>query len=366
MADLDHILSLVARDADQAEADGRLTPAVWDALRASRILRTCIPESAGGQELPPTDTLDFIERLAAVDGSAGWCAMIAATSGCVSGHLDAESATTIYREDGMVVGPFAPLGTATPQGGKYLVSGRWPFVSLCQQSSWIMAGATAPGRGKLLVFVPTEQALIHETWSAMGLCATGSHDVELIGQVVPAEHTVSLDFASPHHPGPLYRFPVRGMLAAGVASVLTGLARGAIDHLAELAQSKTPAYSVRRLAERPATQAGVAVAEARLEACRGLLRNSVRKAWDEAATGTVDLGTSVGIRLAAAHAASESAEVVTSMYRLGGGSSVYLTSPAQRRLRDAYSATQHVMVSSGNYEVAGRWRLGLQVDPSQI
>ena len=42
------------------------------------------------------------------------------------------------------------------------------------------------------------------------------------------------------------------------------------------------------------------------------------------------------------------------MYRAGGGTSIYARDPAQRRLRDVYTAAQHAMVSPAILEVAGR------------
>ena len=65
------------------------------------------------------------------------------------------------------------------------------------------------------------------------------------------------------------------------------------------------------------------------------------------------------MRLATTHAMQESAAVVTAMYTLAGGDSVYRTSPLQRQFRDVHTATQHVMVSPAILETAGRLFLGL-------
>jgi alkylation response protein AidB-like acyl-CoA dehydrogenase len=70
------------------------------------------------------------------------------------------------------------------------------------------------------------------------------------------------------------------------------------------------------------------------------------------------------IRLAATHATRTAADVVRSMYDLGGGSSVFLSSPLQRRFRDGHVATQHIMVAPPTYELTGRVFMGLPVDSS--
>jgi hypothetical protein len=63
--------------------------------------------------------------------------------------------------------------------------------------------------------------------------------------------------------------------------------------------------------------------------------------------------------LATTHAVQESAAVVDAMYTLAGGTPVYESSPLQRQFRDVHVATQHIMVSPGILETAGRLFLGL-------
>jgi alkylation response protein AidB-like acyl-CoA dehydrogenase len=367
LPDLDEVIRVGSRDADCSEAQARLSEETVEQLRRAGLFRMCVPRSLGGAELVPASVLSTIERLSAVDGALGWSAMIASTSGVISGQLAPEVAARIYTADGLVVGPFAPLGRARVLADGYRVSGRWPYASLCQASSWIMAGATLDDGQRRLVFAPAAEFEIHRTWSVMGMCATGSHDVELVDAVVPAELSVSLAFEAPRQSGPLYAFPVFGLLAASIATVSLGIARGSVDYLIELATLKTPTYSVRRLSERPAVQVAIACSLARLGSARGLLHEAVCQAWEEARErGSVGVDARLSLRLAAVQAAGVAAEVVTEMYRAGGGSSVYRSNPGQRRFRDVHTATQHAMVSPAILEVVGRRQLGLRIDESQI
>jgi len=70
--------------------------------------------------------------------------------------------------------------------------------------------------------------------------------------------------------------------------------------------------------------------------------------------------------MAANHAMASSADVVDEMYSLGGGTSIYATSPLQRRFRDVHTATQHVLVGSSVWQTAGRVLLGQQVRAEQL
>src|SRR5882724_4987304 len=82
--------------ADAIEAGRRLPGDLVAAMAAAGIFRMCVPRSLGGGELEVVNMLETLEELAHADGSAGWCAMIGATSGLVSGYLPAPFAREIY------------------------------------------------------------------------------------------------------------------------------------------------------------------------------------------------------------------------------------------------------------------------------
>ena len=54
------------------------------------------------------------------------------------------------------------------------------------------------------------------------------------------------------------------------------------------------------------------------------------------------------------------------MYGLGGGTSVYRTSPLQRGFRDVHVVTQHMMVAPATWELVGRTLLGVKGDLSLL
>ena len=72
------------------------------------------------------------------------------------------------------------------------------------------------------------------------------------------------------------------------------------------------------------------------------------------------------LRLAATHATRSAADVVRSMYELGGGTVLFSSHPLQRRFRDAYAATQHMMIAPPTWELAGRVLMGLPTDASML
>ncbi|MGI9019934.1 MAG: acyl-CoA dehydrogenase family protein [Solirubrobacterales bacterium] len=359
-------LAPLAREhAEQAERDRRLPEPLAGALRDSGLPRMLVPTRLGGGEVSPREMVEALEELAVADGSTAWCAMVSATAGYVSAYLEPVVAAELFGAEAVAAGVHAPIGQATQLDEDYLVTGRWPFASFSEHSDLLLGGIRTKEGPRVAVF-DAGDVEIHDTWDVSGLRGTGSNDISVDGLRVPATHTVSLA-TPPAEAGPLYAFPVFGLLALGIGSVALGIARAAIDDLRGLAASKQPTGSRRRLAERPAVQADVARATAAVTAARALVLETVDRAWTIACSGAgVPVEERVRLRLAATHATRESARAVDLMYGAGGGTSIYSTSPLQRRFRDVHAATQHAMVAPATWELTGRLLLGLETDAAQL
>ncbi|MEO1336082.1 MAG: acyl-CoA dehydrogenase family protein, partial [Myxococcota bacterium] len=218
---------------------------------------------------------------------------------------------------------------------------------------------------RILLF-PRDQVELIDTWQASGMRGTGSGDMAVREVRVPQSHAVSLVDGA-RVDAPLYKFPVFGLLAVGIASVALGNAQAALDALQALATAKRPQFSRRSLAERGVVQADFARARARWLAARAFLDQAIDRTWAMAQNdGLLSVDARADLRLACTHATRESAEVATTAYELGGGTSVYASHPLQRHFRDAHVATQHIMVAPASYELAGRVLLGLDADASML
>lgn len=360
---------LAREQAEASERERTLAPPVVEALRRSPLPSLLVPASLGGGESEPASLVAALEELAGADGSTGWCAMVAATSGLVAAYLDPGFARDAFGPGRIVGGVYAPLGRARRVDDGFVLSGRWPFASGCKHADTLLGGALVEGDSpapRLLVF-DAGDATIHDTWDVSGLRGTGSHDIEVAGLLVPAERTTVLGADRPRHEGALYAFPPFGLLALGIAAVSLGIARGAIGDLVELASTKRPGGSKRTLAERAGVQADVARAEALVSAGRAFVDDAAGEAWDAAvAGGVIPVAERARLRLAATHATRSAADAVDLMYEAAGGSAIYARSPLQRRFRDVHAATAHMMVSPATFELTGRIALGLETDPGQL
>jgi alkylation response protein AidB-like acyl-CoA dehydrogenase len=357
----------IAPLAPRIEAERRLPAAAVDALVRAGVFKLLVPRVFGGAQTDPATVLAVIEQIARADGSAGWCTMIGATSGLMSVYLDEEIAREVYGpDDAITCGVFAPMGKAIPTGDGYRVAGRWPFASGCEHSQWRMGGTIVAGEVlpsgapdiRSVLFRADETRVI-DTWDTAGLRGTGSHDIEVVDVVVPRARTFSLLTGQPKHAG--YTLPFFGILASGVAAVGLGIARAALDTFVAMAKSKTPPGSKRTLAHRELVQVDVARAEAKLRAARAFLFEAMAEAMAEPT-----LASRARLRLAAAHAAEESAAVTAIAYQAGGGSAIYAKSPLQRQFRDAHVVTHHVMVNATATTLAGRVLLDLESDTTTL
>jgi indole-3-acetate monooxygenase len=370
---------LAAELADQAERERRLPDDLNRAIAAAGLYRLCVPAAVGGGEAHPRTLVEAVEALARGDAAAGWCLAICATSGALAAYLPEAAAREVYGDPlGVVGGVFAPTGRAAAAGASYAVDGRWRFASNVESCDWLMGGcavfdgdavrALPSGRPDIrLMLFPRADVEVIDTWSVSGLRGTGSHDMKVEGLEVPAARSASLITDEPVVTAPLYSFPVFGLLAIAIAAVALGTARAAIDDVVGLAAAKTPTMSSRKLAERPATQAEVARADAALRSARALLMEAIDGCWAAAASGG-DLSAALRarLRMGATHAVERSADAVDAAYRLAGGSAIYETSPLQRRFRDVHAATQHILVAPPTWELIGRVLLGLEVDDSML
>jgi alkylation response protein AidB-like acyl-CoA dehydrogenase len=382
----DHVLAAIcdlapgiAARAAEIETARRLPADLARTLAETGVFRLVVPRAIGGIEAPPTKYFEIVRRLAQADGSVGWCAMIGATSGLPAAYLPEAEAALIYGDPLTITGGvYAPTAKAVLESDSYRLTGRWKWASGSQNCRWLMGGTVVLQDGQpvlgpngapetRMLFFPAEQAILHDTWYSAGLCGTGSLDVEARDVLVPAARSVVLSTGRPARGGPLYAFPVFGLLALSIGAVGLGIARGALDDVRELSGVRVPMGSRRPMAERATVQAAYAEAEAQWRAASAFFDTAVVRAFAAAGDGSaLDTAMRAELRLAATHATRTGAKVTEICWDLAGGSAVFRDGTLQRRFRDAHVATQHMMIAPATYELAGRALLGLPTDTTTL
>jgi len=352
-------------------------------LRSLGLFWLKTPAELGGTPLPPVEFCDVIEELAYVDTSTAWAAMIGAgCNGLAGGWLPAEGAQRIFgaAPDGtrpVIAGQLAPRGTGHPVRGGYLVSGRWGFSSGIVHADWLIGafkpegdesensgegeladGAAGTGFGRMVVFlVPKAQAEVIDNWHVAGLQGTGSLDFSVDGIFVPAELTYDLGTAAVRG-GDLFRLGMPAFVSNEVPPLATGLARRALDDMTELATHTARFPGGPTVSERAVFHKELGRAETKIRAARAVHREAMAAAWESAVTGNVP-GEELQLALTTAsiYAVETCTDVVSDLFRYGGGRVLALSNPMQRHLRNVLAARQHLALSEENYETAGRYLL---------
>ena len=355
---------------EEIERGRRLPHSLVEKLRNCGFFSLWLAKDFGGPELSLVDFVRVVEALARYDGSVAWCVSVAATYSLFSGFLPEAVARRIFVDDrAAVAGSLVPLGKAEVVEGGYRVTGRWSYGSGITHSEWVLGccvvhDSDGPRKGPdgtsetTIAFFPAREAEVIDTWDVGGLRGTGSHDYQVAGVFVPDTHVST--GRTPSCPTALYTMPFFTAAPPTIAAVPLGVARAALDALYELSSSKTPLIGSKLLREKPVVQAAIGRAEAMLCAARAFLFEACEDAWRTLAGGAeLTLEQRAKVRLSCAHATEVAKSVVQITYDIGGGTSVYESSPLQRCFRDAHAAAQHVQVQSGNFETVGRVLLGL-------
>ena len=374
---LDAVAALAPRieaAANENEQARRLSLPVVAAMAEAGLFRLWRPQRHDGAEADPATVIRVVEAVSRIDGATGWCLAVHGNGSLPSGFLPAEGAREVFgrNPDVLVAGTWPPLGEAIVVDGGYRATGRWPFASGCQHAEWLQAGCRiidsdgprllADGSPVVRVlFFPATQCEILDTWRTIGMRGTGSHDFRIDNVFVPAVHTLSFR-ERPVEPGPLYAMPIIALSAAAISAVTLGIARHAIEILANVARTKVAMRSQQVLSRHAALQGELGRAEGLLRSGRALLYETIEEVWQAVVAGeTPGVAQRVLLFLAATQAAQTAIQAVDLMYNAAGSASIYEHTGLDRCLRDIRTAGHHIAVASGNYEMVGQALLGFDM-----
>jgi acyl-CoA dehydrogenase len=249
-----------------------------------------------------------------------------------------------------------PSGTAVAENGGYRISGRKTFCSQAPVADVLttMAVYDDPVEGPvvLLVGIPMsgEGVTILETWDALGMRATGSHDVLLEdvritdaqvaarrpwGKVDSVLLTAGIHFAPP------------------VASVYAGIAQAARDEAVRVARER------QRAAEDPIVQRQVGLMDVKLRTMWWSLLGALDELGDD--YGLTDNAMSA-VMIAKRQVIVEAQAVVDLAVQVVGGSAYFKSSPLEQAYRDVRAGAFHPINPERVLYYAGRLALDQPAD----
>jgi alkylation response protein AidB-like acyl-CoA dehydrogenase len=205
--------------------------------------------------------------------------------------------------------------------------------------------------------VPKAQAEVIDNWHVAGLQGTGSLDFSLDGVFVPSHFTYDLGTPAVRG-GDLFRLGMPAFVSNEVPPLAIGLARRALDDMTDLATHTARFPGGPTVSERAVFHKELGRAETQIRAARAVHREAMGLAWESAVAGTTPgEELQLAVTTASVYAVETCADVVTGLFRYGGGRVLALANPMQRHLRNVLAARQHLALSEENYEIAGRYLL---------
>ena len=292
-----------ATRAEQHDREGSFPLENFEALHRSKVMAAMVPEEFGGLGVESIhDMVAGVSRLGRGDGSTAIAANMHISGGLIV-RMDRDAARS--RGDGATEGAlegllgeigsgaitFALLGTesgtdqlhpqvtATKTEGGYVINGRKIF------------GTGSPGANRFFTFLGVKSAEgeqqiagvilpkglkgleVQDNWDALGMRASGSHDVVFRDCFVSDEQFGgALRLIWGEWSPPWFHLIIPANL--GLAAVFFGIAEAARDYVVELVRTRRKKPSGRTLAERPTIQHWIAeieidriAAQSMLEAC---------------------------------------------------------------------------------------------------
>jgi len=358
----------IAAVADEIEATQEIPEPVLSQIHESRILRTLLPRSVGGDQVEPWTYMRVVEEIASHDGSVGWNTFVANSSALIVPFIPIEAARAIYGDPRSVISwgpPNQHRAIAAPGG--YRVTGEWHFSSGRRQANWIGAHCQVVepdgslrlnrfGRPTIrtLLMPKADTTPIHD-WNTLGMRGTASEGYSVRDVFVPELFSGTREDPSLRRDkGPLYAFTTQNLYAIGVAGVALGIARAMLAAFMALAAEKTPRNQV-RLADNPLVQSEAAQLEATLGSARAYLVEILKDAW-AIADDVEPLPTQhrARVRLACSHAIKSALEIADRVHKAAGTSAIFLGTPFERRFRDIHTLSQQIQSREAHFQEVGR------------
>jgi alkylation response protein AidB-like acyl-CoA dehydrogenase len=365
----------IAPLAAEHDRDGSFVAEHYAALRESGYTRLIVPEELGGLGASLRQTCYAQAELARYCGS---------TALAVNMHLYVVT-TNVYRwkhgapgadallkrvaNDGLILmtsggsDSLWPTATAVKVEGGYRVTGRKAFCSQAPIANVLttLAAYDDPDEGRIVLAmgIPrnSEGFQVVDTWDALGMRGTGSHDIQLDDVFVsdaqiaarrPWGRWDAVFHNALTHFGPT------------MASVYFGIAAGARNE-AVRAASRRPARNGDSPSDEPALIRLVGLMDYKLRVAWWTLMGSLAELGEDFDYPLNEHNTNMAL-LAKRCVVTEAEEVVDLAMEAAGGSSYFKRSPLERAYRDVRGGKYHPLPPEKTLVYAGRSALGLSVD----
>jgi alkylation response protein AidB-like acyl-CoA dehydrogenase len=353
--------------ASRHDREGSFVAEAYELLRSSGYLALAVPEELGGHGATIRQVAMAQRELARHCSSTALASVMHHHVVLFTawrnrrGMPGAEATLRRVADEGIVLVSTGGADLTRPRGearrvdGGFVVSGRKIFASQAPVGTVLstMFAYDDPDEGRIVlnmaVPVAAEGVTIVETWDALGMRGTGSHDVELRDVFVPDEKIMA---RRPHGKLDNALQVILSIAMPPIAAVYLGVAEAARDH-AVAAVADSP----RRLD--PTVQRQVGLIDTRLRVAGWALDGALAVVGDDPQPS---MTTVAAVMAAKREIALAGVEVCDLAMEVAGGAAFSRTSPIEQAYRDVRGAKFHPLTPDESLVHAGLVALGLPAD----
>jgi alkylation response protein AidB-like acyl-CoA dehydrogenase len=375
--------------AGAADESRLLAPETVRDLQNSGLLLVSIPGSLGGHEADLVAQVQIGEILGAACASTAWCWINHLASlfrlRAWMGDQSLPYVNEVVDHGAFLAHVQIPSGETRPVADGFVASGKWPFASGSTYASWFFLSTMVPGiqdgdgasngseaaAQNRWLLVPQGQPgmRIEDTWRAMSLRASMSHDVVLEEVFVPRERAPLMVATAPEYmwipeDPPALRVPYFAAIRLGIGAMMLGIARAALDDVRDYAARRPMSVGGQLRSRMPANQFAVADAAMLLEGGRAYIYRQAEALAGKAMAGEPFTREDIiQSQMACLVARQNSQQAVNLLFQVRGAHGLYESASFERYYRDVRMGTLHAVIGPDlERELIGKHLLGVPAD----
>jgi len=379
------LVPVLRERAEATEKRRDLLPETIRDLKAAGIHKIFTPKRYGGYEMDWGTHVDVTRELGRGCGSTSWVSSVVFCHTWLLARFPPEAQEEFWPScpDAVCATAFAGGGTMTETDGGYILNGQWKFSSGINHADCASVAASVgkynPRSGQAGVFrmallLPDEYEVI-DTWRSEGLRGTGSNDIKVTDQFIPAHRTIlTVEATGTKPPGSvlhdsyIYKVEFSPYFFTLLAGPLLGTAIGALEQYCEITKNRLGQMFKESVAEQVPVQVRVGESVAEIEAANLVVDNLSKWLHEAGASGEDLPATALSvIRRGLAFAAQQCVSATTRLSGMMGVTGQTGNNPVQRHFRDCRTISTHGGIQwDASMSPTGKILLGVSTDDEKL
>lgn len=352
------LVPVLRERAEQTEDLGRIPDETIADIKAAGLHKIFAPVRYGGFEMDWGTHVDVSRELAKGCGSTGWIASIVLSHTWMLARFPAETQEEFWPEhpDAIVSTASAGGGGIEEVDGGYIVNGHWGFASGVDHADCVLVPAKKNGMPTHHIMLLPGEFEILRTWVAEGLKGTGSNDVAVADQFVPASRVIEHGaFSGRNPPGSklhdkyIYHTEMPSYFGTLLAGPLLGTARGGLEQYLDVTIGRVGAMRGESIVDQVPVQMVIGEVESQIDAADLIVGNLCNMLHERGLAGERLVGTErLRSRQQMAYVARQCHDAVNKLSAMMGVTGQIGRNPVQRHYRDCRTISTHGSVHYNN------------------